>query len=111
MTRILIVDDDEFFGQQIANLLKRNLREVKLWFEQARTAEAGRRLLARSPSNFDILLSDYQLGVGDTGLQLLEEAHQLVPTIDSVLFTGKDEPEIGIRAYELGAFRYLPKPF
>ncbi len=110
MTRILIVDDDESFRRQIANLLKRNLRESELWFAQAGTAEEGRALLAQAPDSFDILLADYQLGAGDTGLQLVEEAHQQYPTMDSILFTGIDEPEIGIRAYELGAFRYLTKP-
>ncbi|MCL4860906.1 MAG: response regulator [Caldilineaceae bacterium] len=111
MTRILIVDDDEFFRHQMVDRLTREIKDADLKVLEADDANEARGVLALAQDGVDIALVDNRLGPGDSGLQLLDEIHQKYPTVDTILFTGLDEMEVGMRAYELGAFRYMPKPF
>lgn len=111
MTKVLIVDDDKLFSHMLAERLTREFAPTQLQVKQAATAESAQSMLQTRNSGFDIALVDHRLGPGINGLALLEWLyHQDLP-IDSVLFTGLDEPEIGMHAYEVGAFRYLIKPF
>ena len=54
------------------------------------------------------VLEDVERGDAHDAMQ---ELRQLSPESEAIIFTGLDEPEVGLRAYRNGAFRYLIKPF
>ncbi len=120
MVSILIVDDDTFFAEMLAKRLQRELTD-EFTFEThiASTVEEAKRLLvslaaAETGHNaikpIDVILTDNKLGSGQSGLDWLEELHQTDLAIDSILFTGLNE-EVGLRAAEIGIYRYIVKPF
>ncbi len=111
MCRILIVDDDALFCHMLADRLRREVGKDKLIIEESNSAEAAQQMVQNATEPFDILLIDNRLGPGLSGIDLIENLHGNHARMDFVLFTGLDEPEIGLRAYMAGAHRYLVKPF
>jgi DNA-binding NtrC family response regulator len=101
--RILLVDDDPFVTDSLAELFRRQGFEV-------RTAHSGSeavRLAKEEPS--DVVLADVNLPELD-GLELLREvsAHESAPAV--VLITGFGTIENAVQAMREGAFDYLSKP-
>jgi GAF domain-containing protein len=76
----------------------------------AHTAEEAHAVILTAMLPFDILLIDYRLGPGQDGIMVMQELHQLNPDAGAVIFTGLDEANIGLRAYQAGAQTYLVKP-
>lgn len=64
-------------------------------------------LLSERP---DMLVSDVRLPDGD-GLTLLDELHQRHPDLPVLIITAQTDLDMAVRAYDRGAFEYLPKPF
>jgi signal transduction histidine kinase/ActR/RegA family two-component response regulator len=56
-----------------------------------------------------IFLVDQKLGAGMDGIDVMKELLTICPDSDAVIFTGFDNSEDGIRAYDAGASRYLSK--
>ena len=77
-------------------------------FEEALT-EAKKASDRRRP--FDVFLIDQRLGPGLSGIEVMEILKRVCPQSETIIFTGMEDPEEGLRAYKAGAFRYLPKPF
>jgi GAF domain-containing protein/DNA-binding response OmpR family regulator len=110
MTRILIVDDDEFFAYMMAERLRQEFGE-EVEIDQAVSGEDALQLVEAASIPFDVLLIDHRLGPGMDGLAAMQAIQQRSPGVDSILFTGFEDQETGLRAYEAGAFRYVAKPF
>jgi GAF domain-containing protein/DNA-binding response OmpR family regulator len=114
MCRILILDDDSEFGSSLAWTL-RNANEEQRYeardavnFEEA-LSEAKKASDRSRP--FDVFLIDQRLGPGLSGIEVMEILKRICPQSETIIFTGMEDPEEGLRAYKAGAFRYLPKPF
>jgi signal transduction histidine kinase len=107
--RIVVLDDDE----SIHMLWKRRLSEVT--FEKSITVEhfssptsLKRELSSRPGDSATIYLIDYELGVAQTGIALIEE---LRIALQSFLVTShSDDSEIQRQAEDLG-LRIIPKSF
>lgn len=108
MTRILVVDDDNFFGQMLMEWLKEQGYAVN----RVNTAEAALEMAAAATDERpEIFLVDERLGSGLSGVELIARLRGVAPTSDAILFTGSTDPEIARRAYLAGAWRYLRRPF
>jgi len=61
-------------------------------------------------NTYDCLIVDLDMP-GRTGIQVIHQAKELDPDVDAVILTGKSTVESAIAAVNLGACRYLTKPF
>lgn len=103
MERILVVEDDSFFREVFADLLRSDGFAVDV-------AGSGEKALEMLHS------SEYALVVTDlvmpdiTGLDLLSKVKQFDPSIDVILVTGHANTETAVFALKNGARDYLVKP-
>lgn len=111
MCRVLILDDDPYFAETIKVILEEEGEakpKISATFEDAykQVKQAARR-----GKPFEVFLIDQRLGPGKDGIQVMQELRAISPDTDAIIFTGYEDLESGVRAYETGAFRYLSKPF
>jgi GAF domain-containing protein len=109
MCRALILDDDLFFAETIKLILE---DEEEAQPEVATSAEDAVEKVAqaiRKNKPYDILLIDHRLGPGKDGIEVFKELRAISPDSDGIIFTGYEDPESGLLAYEADAFRYMPK--
>jgi PAS domain S-box-containing protein len=101
--RILHVDDDAAFLHMAKQCLE---LQSDLQVESANSVEEALSLVERL--TFDVIVSDYQMA-GKDGLEFLKELKMRNIKTPFILFTGKGRDEVGLKALNLGAFRYLNK--
>jgi DNA-binding response OmpR family regulator len=111
MCRVLIIDDDPFFAETI-NAIPEDAGEaqskISTNFDDAQ--KQVKRAIQRGKP-FEVFLIDQRLGPGKDGIEVMQELRAISPDTDAIIFTGFEDLENGMRAYEAGAFRYLSKPF
>ncbi len=100
---LLLVDDDKFILEAMAEFLRGNGYRT----ETAQTCGEGCDRIAEFP--FDVVLCDLNLPDAD-GFKLLEFAKERSPETAVVLITGYGTIESAVDAIRLGAFDYLSKP-
>lgn len=99
---ILVVDDKP-------NML-RLLTKVLSPLGRVRTCESGDEAIALlNAQTFDVIVSDLKMP-GASGLDVLREAHRLMPHTRFILMTAYSTVGTAIEALRLGAFDYLTKP-
>jgi PAS domain S-box-containing protein len=104
--RILLVDDDKFVRQ----LLAEELRAIGHVVEQASNGKAAPdRLLAKD--DIDVLITDLSMP-GIDGLQLIRQAQQHAPDLPAILITGyaDDGASLALTGAMSGSFSLLQKP-
>jgi CheY-like chemotaxis protein len=103
---ILIVDDEE----SVAFFLRASLKELGRGYriEIANSGEQALQLLSRH--SFDLVITDLRMP-GMDGLELLSQVRKLHPRTRLVLMTAYGSPKVEMTAYQLGACRYINKPF
>lgn len=104
--RVLVVDDVEMNRDVLARRLRQQGHTVA-------TAENGRRALDMlAAEEFDLVLLDIMMPELD-GFQVLERLRQdeSLRHIPVIMISAVDEMPSVVRAIELGAADYLPKPF
>ena len=102
-TRLLLVDDEEFFRESVAKELALTGYAV----ESAGTLEAARRLLKQG--SFHLAVLDLRLPDG-SGLELLAEIKESSPLTEVVVLTAFGTIEEGVQAIKQGAHDFLTKP-
>lgn len=114
MNNLLILDDNE----QITARLKQEISEFETYETgqiEAVTSPQDAIILAHRAAEqskfFNVFLLDQNLDTDMDGIQTMQELLTIHPNADTIIFTGYDTPEDGLRAYKAGASRYLPKPF
>ncbi|MGA8664037.1 MAG: response regulator [Thermoplasmata archaeon] len=102
--RILVVDDDTVFREELTDLLR----------EDGHAASAAPSVLKAIETlehdEFELVLTDLKMP-RQGGLELLKEVRQRWPRTLVVVVTGFATVETAIDAMKLGAFDYLRKPF
>jgi DNA-binding NarL/FixJ family response regulator len=102
--RILLVDDHE--------IVRRGLRQLLAEaYPQADFGEAGRVPAARAAMTLEmwqLVVLDINLPDG-SGLELLAQSRQLLPTTPVLVLSAYPEAEFAVRAFKLGAAGYLTK--
>ncbi|MBI5710177.1 MAG: response regulator, partial [Candidatus Eisenbacteria bacterium] len=101
-TRLLLVDDEEFFRENVGKELSLTGYAV----ESAGTLEEARGLLRTH--TFHVALLDMRLPDG-SGLDLLSEIKETSPSTEVILLTAYATVEEAIRAMKQGAHDFLTK--
>lgn len=102
--RILVVDDDAIFREELTDLLKEEGHAVQAAPSVAKAVE----LLEQD--EVDVVLSDLKMP-RQSGLQLLREVRARWPRTLVVMITGFATVETALESMKLGAFDYVRKPF
>lgn len=104
--RILVAEDDT----SVAFLIKNGLADLGATFD-IETVPSGEAALEKiRQSKWDLIITDHRMA-GITGLNLLEQVRQHVPTLPSILMTGYGSDEVEQAARRLNVYHYLTKPF
>jgi two-component system response regulator HydG len=101
--RILIIDDEPFHAEAVAESLQRQGYECII----ATSGSAGAQKIA--DEEFDVILTDLRMEDVD-GLTLLRKAKQDAPDAEVVLITGHGDVKTAVEAMQQGAANYLTKP-
>ncbi|MEY4761242.1 MAG: nitrogen regulation protein [Pseudomonadota bacterium] len=102
--RVWLVDDDA----SIRWVLERALRNAGMAPRAFDSAEAA--LAALRSDAPDVLMTDIRMS-GASGLDLLKRAQANHPDLPVIVMTAHSDLGSAVKAYEGGAFEYLPKPF
>ncbi len=102
--RVLVVDDDRVFREELAELLRDDHHDV---VAEGSVAKAVERL---EGAEFEVVLSDLKMP-RQGGLDLLRTVRARWPRTFVVMVTGFATVETALDAMKLGAFDYIQKPF
>ncbi len=102
--KVLFVDDNRSQLQ----IFKKYLEKISPDFDVYAVDDAEVALSELDRQYFSVIVSDYQLATMD-GLDLLKFAREKNPTIPYIIFTGRGQEEIAIKALNLGASHYIKK--
>ena len=105
MPRVLCADDDSLIRDLLERTLNAGGYDVVL---AADGAEAIRLLDSGEP--FDALVTDHSMP-GAAGVDVIEHATRVDPTMPSIIVTAYHDLDLAIRAMHAGAVGFLPKPF
>ncbi|MCS6849531.1 MAG: GAF domain-containing protein, partial [Anaerolineae bacterium] len=108
MIRVLVLDDDPLVAHWLADQLQLE-SDVQIQAVVASTPEEAMQLVQGDAQPFDAFLIDERLGAGKDGIVAMEDLKRLRPDAEAIIFTGFDDPEVGYRALQAGAWCYLPK--
>lgn len=104
--RVLVIDDDEDLLFLAGKFLTREDERIQL--VSATTDQEALQLIEEE--EFDAIVCDHFLGHDSmTGLELLEWVREFNPHIPFIIFTGRSQEAVAIRALNLGADYYLKK--
>ncbi len=99
-SRALVVDDSKLVVAGLVLAL-----ETLGWEARGLTCPwEALAALEASPDQFDLLIADHRMP-SLTGVQLIDKARQVQPSLSTVIYTGLRSQETD------GADAYLPKPF
>ncbi len=102
--RMLLVEDNDVVRKATARALRR--RGV-----QVTEASGAREALSKlRTETFDVVATDISMPEMN-GVELMKEIHLYDPLVRVILMTGLPSLETAISSLDLGAFRYLNKPF
>jgi CheY-like chemotaxis protein len=102
--RVLVVDDDAVFREELADLLRDDGHAV------AAQPSVVRALEALEDQEYDLVLTDLRMP-RQSGLELLREVRRRWPRTLVVMVTGFATVESALDAMKAGAFDYIRKPF
>ena len=102
--RLLIVDDDATFRQELAELLEEDGHHV------VAVPSVQKALEAFAADDYDLVFSDLKMP-RHSGLELLREVRGHWPQTLVVMITGFASVDTAVEAMKLGAFDYVRKPF
>jgi DNA-binding NtrC family response regulator len=102
--KVLVVDDEP----AMVKVLSGFLAQEKIPHVAAPNGEAALRVL--HAEDVGVVVTDLKMP-GMDGLQLLEHALHIDPSLQVILITAHGTAEVGQRAWEMGAAGYVRKPF
>ena len=102
VTRIFVVEDNDFFAQLIKQKLETNdQNEVTLY-------NNGEDFKAALYLNPDIVVLDYNLP-NTNGIDILKEIKNFNDQIKTILLSGQEKVDVVLEAFEYGAEEYIKK--
>jgi two-component system, NtrC family, response regulator HydG len=102
-SRVLIIDDEPFHAETVAESLQRVGYECIV----ASSGEAGAEKIAEE--KFDVILTDLKMA-GVDGIEILRKARQDQPETAVVVITGHGDVKTAVEAMKQGAANFLQKP-
>lgn len=101
--RVLVIDDEVFHAQTVAESLERVGYECTV----ATSGREGAKLIERD--DFDVILTDLKMADLD-GLAILRLAKADLPDAEVIMITGFGDVKTAVEAIKQGAANYLTKP-
>ncbi len=102
--KVLIVEDDVSIGVVVSAALAAENIDTQI------CDTVGARDAALANGSFDLMLSDVVLKDSD-GLETLAAAMATAPDMPVIIMSAQNTLETAVRASEIEAFEYFPKPF
>jgi DNA-binding NtrC family response regulator len=104
--QLLIIDDEE----DILRALTRLLHDPEYRIQCAPTAEQA--LAIAQNVSLDLIISDYRLGPGMNGLEVLAEITKAQPEVVCILLTGYADVQVAMDAINtIGLYKFMLKPW
>jgi len=101
---VWVVDDDPSMRWVLEKALE------KAGFHVQGFADPGELLDALERFRPDVIISDIRMP-GMDGIELLDRVHDVDPELPVIIITAHSDLDSAVKAYNVGAFEYLPKPF
>lgn len=101
--RVLIVDDEEAFANNIAKLISKRGYDIKTVYNGQSAIEALDEM------DFDVIILDLKMP-GLDGLATLKIIKGKQPGVEVIILTGHGSMDSGIDGIQLGAFDFIMKP-
>jgi two-component system OmpR family response regulator len=101
--RVLIVDDEEAFANNISKLISKRGYEVKAVYNGQSAVEA------LDEFDFDVIILDLKMP-GLDGLATLKIIKGKKPAVEVIILTGHGSWDSGVDGIQMGAFDFLMKP-
>lgn len=101
---ILLVEDNQLLRWWMASSLQRDGCHVT-------APKSVEEALACAEASFDLLITDWRLADGHTGLEILQRARAAHPGILTVLVSAEADVELAARARASGFDIVIEKPF
>jgi len=105
MQRVLVVDDEEVVRDVLTEMVK-----TAGDFEAASAVDGDDGLRKVREEGYDIIFTDLKMP-GLNGLQLMEQIHEIDPTIPVVVVTAHSHIDTALSAMREGASDFITKPF
>ena len=102
-SKILLVDDEKIFADNMAKLLEGRHYKVKAVYDGESAIEA------LQDESFDVIILDLKMP-GMDGLSTLREIKRLDIFTETLLLTGHGSIDAAVDALRLGAYDFLTKP-
>lgn len=104
--RVLLVEDDYFLRQALAEYLE---REHDCLVRQVEDRAGALRWIEQEGQEIEVALIDQVLG-DDNGIDIMRLVKADYPLLPVIIFTGYGDIEAGRHAIRSGAYRYMEKP-
>ncbi|MBA4392642.1 MAG: two-component system response regulator [Desulfobacca sp.] len=101
--RVLIVDDEEAFANNIAKLISKRGYDIQAVYN------GQSAINALDEGDFDVIILDLKMP-GLDGLSTLKIIKGKKPSVEVIILTGHGSMDSGIDGIQLGAFDFLMKP-
>ncbi len=102
--KIIVVDDEKQICQNVEKILSRSNYEV------THVLSADEALEKMAAESFSLLISDIVMP-GKNGLELLKLVKSQWPLTKAIIMTAYAATDTAMKAIQLGALDYIPKPF
>jgi CheY-like chemotaxis protein len=104
LTKILLVDDDQYILHLVKNLLEQEGMSVQC------AANGAEALAVMKQKTFDLMITDFEMP-GLDGLSLTRQATVIAPDMPVIMMTGNVSSELPHMAKKAGVAKVLGKPF
>ncbi|HMK64715.1 MAG TPA: response regulator [Thermodesulfobacteriota bacterium] len=101
--RILLVDDEVAFANNIAKLISKRGYEVMTVYNGENAIKAVEE------NEFDVIVLDLKMP-GLDGMATLKQIKKRQPQVEVIILTGHGSMDSGIDGIQLGAFDFIMKP-
>ncbi len=102
--KLLICEDDRVARELLEEILRGENHEVE-------AVSSGSAAISRVNGNYDLLISDVQLGDGPGGMEVLQVFRKGAPQTPVILITAFGDVTGAMAAIQKGAYDYVSKPF
>ena len=103
MPRVLVAEDDELVCSYLLRCLERG------GYDAEGVADGVSAIVKLAHGSWDVLVTDFDMPRAN-GLEVIEAARRLDPTLPCVMVTATGDMDMAMRAVATGASGFLPKP-
>lgn len=103
ITKIFFIDDDEMFSAIMKGSIEQDENN------DVQVFSSGEEFFKQIHLNPDLVIIDYNLPGGMSGIEILKKVKEYNPDIATIILSGQDKVEVVVEAYNSGANSYIIK--